>query len=189
MNIESCFLPVGFESEPFDEADVDLYIPDHALASVAQLTLSWAKADAGLNRLLCEMLNLPYDFGEIIIRRMGVVDKQKRITEMYAHVGNQKGRNASASTEKIIEAKYNIRNTVCHCECLGYSKSMHPDSLIFILSHKIKGLPGHTKVRYIPVESIRDSTNFAEQLFTSIAPLSETWRQIRADYIKGIKPS
>lgn len=183
MHIDAAVPPVGFEADAFNEADVDSDIPGHALASVARLALSWAKADAGLNRLLCEMLHLPYDFGEIMIRRMGIVDKQQRITEMYAHVQNIEAKNASASAAKLIETNYKIRNTVCHCECLGSSRLVHPNSLIFILSHKIKGLPGNFRVQYIPIETIEESTNFAEQLYASMAPLSDAWRQIRADYI------
>ena len=98
---------IGKEAD-FDPADINPAIPDFVKIKVADLILSWARYDAAMSHLIFQMINVPYDIGDILFKRMSITDKQAKIVDMAAHFG---------STDiKLLQAKVKSRSmfgTLC----------------------------------------------------------------------------
>ena len=161
---------IGHEAD-FNPADINPVIPDSVKIKLADLILAWARYDALMSHLLFQMMNVPYDIGDILFKRMGITDKQSKIVDMAAHFGDPEIKSLQSKIKKLIDVWYPLRNVVCHSQCIGMSNSDFPGCLAFLKSDIIKGQPGKRRITYYPMDTIETATGFANFSAEAIPPM------------------
>lgn len=162
----------------FQISDVSNIIDEEGRFAIADLILAWARFDSLVTQWTFRSFGMGADEGSIFIGNMDTKSKLDKIKALQKHFGHTDSVNKVNELAKAAKAHADIRNSICHKTCGGYSKS-DPSRLIFSNGKIYPQMPGRMQVELIHLDQIRTATQFATSAADQISPLNDALAELQ----------